>query len=261
MNKISVLGVLYDQKSSFLKGPALAPPLIRNYLHNGASNLYAENGMDIGNASMIVDAGDFSTENYAEIEAKALELISEESKLFTLGGDHSISYPIIKAHHAVHSESFDILHIDAHSDLYDQYEGDGFSHACPFARVMEGKLAERLVQVGIRTLNQHQKEQAEKFGVEIIQMKEYELSAIPKFERPIYLSLDMDAIDPAFAPGVSHHEPGGFTSREVIQIIQQIDVPIIGADLVEYNPIRDINGITGALAAKLMKEILSKMLS
>ena len=118
----------------------------------------------------------------------------------------------------------------------------------------------KLVQVGIRTLNSHQKAQAEKFGVEIHEMRKLDISEIPAFENPVYISLDMDVFDPAFAPGVSHHEPGGMTSRQGIEIIQNIRQNVIGADIVEYNPARDIQDITGGLAAKILKEILGKML-
>lgn len=127
---------------------------------------------------------------------------------------------------------------------------------------MENGFAIKLVQVGIRTLNTHQAEQADKFNVEIHQMKDLDLNQIPKFENPpLYISLDMDGFDPAFAPGVSHHEPGGLTSREVIHIIQNINTPpIIGADIVEYNPNRDFQNMTAFLAAKMMKELLGKMM-
>ena len=144
--------------------------------------------------------------------------------------------------------------------LYDELDGDKYSHACPFARIMEESLASRLVQVGIRTLNTHQREQSEKFGTEIIEMKDFEPGKIPVFSKPLYLSIDLDGLDPAFAPGVSHHEPGGLTSRDVINIIHGIKVPIIGADIVELNPLRDANGITAALAAKLTKEIIACMI-
>ncbi len=152
------------------------------------------------------------------------------------------------------------MHIDAHTDLYHEYEGDPHSHACPFARIMEEKLATRLVQVGIRTLNPHQREQAEKFGVEVFEMKNFEREQLPQLEGSVYISLDMDGFDPAFAPGVSHHEPGGLTSRQVIDMIQNLKGEIVGADIVEFNPTRDVQGITAALAAKMMKEIIGEML-
>ena len=118
---------------------------------------------------------------------------------------------------------------------------------------------ENLVQVGIRTMNSHQKNQVDKFGVDVRQMKNLKTDDLVSFQNPLYISLDMDGLDPAYAPGVSHHEPGGLTSRQVFDLINQIKSPIIGADIVEYNPNRDTHDVTGALAAKLLKEIWGKM--
>ena len=125
---------------------------------------------------------------------------------------------------------------------------------------MENGFAVKLVQVGIRTLNTHQAEQAEKYDVEIHQMKDYDIQNIPTFQNPLYISLDMDGFDPAYAPGVSHHEPGGFSSRQVIDLLHSIKTEVVGADIVEYNPNRDFQNMTAFLAAKMMKEILVKMM-
>ena len=258
MTKVHIQGIQYDEKSSFQKGPRLAPPLIREALHSGSLNLFTEEGTSIED-SAIEDKGDFKILDYFDIEAITTRHLNENAKVFTLGGDHSITFPIIKAHHHKYPK-LDILHIDAHADLYDHYEGDPYSHACPFARIMENNFAVRLVQVGIRTLNTHQAQQAEKYNVEIHQMKDLDLLNIPAFENPLYISLDMDAFDPAFAPGVSHHEPGGLTSRQVIQLIQNIKTEVVGADIVEYNPERDFQNMTAFLGAKMMKEILGKMI-
>ncbi|MEM7087264.1 MAG: agmatinase [Bacteroidota bacterium] len=258
MTKISIQGIQFDEKSSFQKGPKLAPPLIREALHSGSLNLFTEEGKSIEEAP-IEDKGDFPISDYFNIETITARHLNEDAKIFTLGGDHSITFPIIKAHHKKYPK-LDILHIDAHSDLYEHYEGDPYSHACPFARIMENNFAVRLVQVGIRTLNTHQAQQAEKYKVEIHQMKDLDILKIPPFENPLYISLDMDAFDPAYAPGVSHHEPGGLSSRQVIQLIQNIKTEVIGADIVEYNPQRDFQNMTAFLAAKMMKEILGKMM-
>lgn len=258
MNQVIIQGIQFDEKSSYQHGPRLAPPLIREALHSGSSNMYAEDLTSI-ESPLIEDKGDFDIADYWDIERITQEHLDRGAKIFTLGGDHSITYPIIKAHSQKYSK-LDILQIDAHCDLYDSFEGDKHSHACPFARIMESGLAVRLVQVGIRTLNTHQAEQAERFNVDIHQMKDLELSRIPKFENPLYISLDMDGFDPAFAPGVSHHEPGGLSSREVINLIHGIDTEVIGADIVEYNPNRDFQNMTAYLAAKMMKEILGKMM-
>jgi agmatinase len=258
MNRIILQGILYDEKSSFLKGTALAPPKIRSLYRSPSANYFAENGIEIV-PEIFDDKGDFEISNYLDIEKYTLENLKDNKYLLTLGGDHSITYPVLKAFHKVHGP-IDLIHIDAHADLYDIFEGDKYSHACPFARIMEEKLAHRLIQIGIRTFSTHQREQAKKYGVETFEMSE--MSKLPSLElkNPVYISLDMDALDPAYAPGVSHHEPGGLSTRAVINIIQSINVPILGADIVEYNPNRDINDMTAMVCAKLLREIVSKMI-
>jgi arginase len=153
-----------------------------------------------------------------------------------------------------------VLQVDAHPDLYAEFEGDRYSHASPFARIMEEGLAERLVQVGIRTMNGHQREQADRYGVEVIDMRAWVTGARPEVSGPVYVSIDMDALDPAFAPGVSHREPGGLSVRDVLTVIQSLPGPIVGADVVEFNPSEDPVGLTGPVCAKVVKEVASKML-
>ena len=161
---------------------------------------------------------------------------------------------------SVSHPSLSILHFDAHGDLYDSLGGNRYSHASPFARIMEEGLAQSLTQVGIRTLTDHQQMQVSKFGVKVIDMRNWSPDIDLNLSGPVYLSFDMDVLDPAFAPGVSHHEPGGFTTREVLRMIQMLDLNIVGLDLVEYNPDRDLNGITAMTAAKIIKELLAKLL-
>jgi agmatinase len=255
---LSIIGIPFDEKSSFQKGPALAPPIIRNHFKSEGHGSYAENGVDT-NSPLIEDLGDLEIEDYFDIEVKCSELLAQGKTLLTLGGDHSITYPILKAYKR-HYDQISVLVIDAHTDLYDEYQNDRYSHACPFARIMEDNIAKQLVQLGIRTLNPHQIEQAKKFDVEVIQMKDYHLWSLPEFQGPVYISIDLDGLDPAYAPGVSHQEPGGLSTRDVIEIIQSINTPIIGADIVEYNPKNDIRDMTAYVAAKLMKELISVML-
>jgi len=257
--KIILQGLPFDDKSSFMRGAAAAPLAIRTILNNGAGNFFTESGINLADHPY-EDKGDFSLTDYFAIEEITANNLETGVPILTLGGDHSITYPVVKAVAKAHS-AIDILHFDAHADIYDEFEGDKYSHACPFARILEENLTENITQVGIRTLNTHQQEQAIKFNVDIREMRNLKTDDIGEFKNPLYISLDMDVFDPAFAPGVSHHEPGGLTSRQVIDIIQQIKSPIIGADIVEYNPQRDNNDITGALAAKLLKEIWGKMIS
>jgi arginase family enzyme len=154
-----------------------------------------------------------------------------------------------------------ILHIDAHGDLYDEFDGNRYSHACPFARIMEESLAARLIQVGIRTMTGHQCEQADRFGVEVIDMHAWVHGTRPTIGAGelVYLSTDLDGIDPAFAPGVSHPEPGGLAVREVLSLIHDLPARLVAADIVECNPDVDPTGITSVVAAKLVKEIAAAL--
>ena len=128
-------------------------------------------------------------------------------------------------------------------------------------RSMEAGLAKRLVQVGIRTMNRHQQEQAKRFGVEVVEMRGLPAHEKLKAEGPVYITFDMDVLDPAFAPGISHREPGGMSVREAIAHLHAIEGEIVGADLVEYNPVQDVAGMTATVAAKILKEILGAMIA
>lgn len=259
---ISLLGIPTDENSSFMRGPALAPGRIREALFGGSANMTSELGVDLSLGNGWIDGGNvdvgFGEAGREAITAAVRERLRENTAVLSLGGDHAITYPIIRAY-ADRYPKLTIVQLDAHPDLYDELDGNRFSHACPFARIMEAGLAKRLVQVGIRTLNAHQQAQAERFGVEIIPAWQWQNVLSLSFDGPVYLSLDMDVFDPAFAPGVSHHEPGGLISRDVFTILQQLDVTLVGADVVELNPQRDPVGMTAMLAAKCVKEILARM--
>jgi arginase len=256
--ELRLIGAPTDRHSSFLRGAADAPPLIRSALWSDHGNMVAESGVELGLDVLLSDAGDLPlTEQDGDdalIAAAVAAGAADGAVPLVLGGDHSITVPVIEALAARHGP-MDILHFDAHPDLYDDFEGNPRSHASPFARIMERGLARRLVQVGIRTLNRHCSEQAERFGVEIVEMRRFTPDSVPLPGGPLYISLDLDGFDPAFAPGVSHHEPGGLSVRDVLAVLDRVRAPIVGADIVEYNPSRDLNGVTATLAAKLIKEI------
>lgn len=261
---IAILGLPWDEGSSFLRGAAGAPARIREALHCGSANLCAENGLDLAADTRWSDMGDVTLASgaagRAQIENAVASLLAQGTRVLALGGDHSVTYPILRAYARAYS-GLNVLQLDAHPDLYDEYEGDRFSHACPFARIMEEGLARRLVQVGVRTANPYQRQQATRFGVCMVEMRHWRPDLSLDLHAPLYLSLDLDALDPAFAPGVSHHEPGGLSTREVLCILGSLPAPLVGADIVEYNPRRDPSGITAMLAAKLLKELLAALLA
>jgi agmatinase len=259
-----LLGIPLDHNSSFLRGPAQAPPLIRQALHSDAWNKTTETHVDIGVPGIFEDAGDLpameTPDAFTRIEDAIAKIVEAGKRPVSLGGDHSITYPILRAI-GKRIPGITLVHFDAHPDLYADYEGNPHSHASPFARIMESQLVHRLIQIGVRTLNAHQYEQAEKHDVTIFEIKDLPDPTHLNLAGPIYVSFDMDALDPAFARGVSHWEPGGLTTREAISYIHALPGPIIGVDLVEFNPVHDSTGLTATVAAKILKELLGKMLA
>lgn len=260
MKQIIIKGLAYDRQSSFMRGAAKGPEAAMSAYHCESANLWTETGHDLADHVELAGMIDLPSEGARErIEQAAADTAVLGKIPIFLGGDHSVTYPLVKGMHKAVGD-FSILHFDAHPDCYDVFEGNRFSHACPFSRIMEESLCTRLVSVGIRTASGHQRDQKKRFGIEWLEMKDRASWPTLSFDTPVYISLDMDVLDPAFAPGVAHHEPGGMSVREVLDIIQGIDAPIIGADIVELNPDRDINGVTAMVAAKLMREIAGMML-
>jgi arginase len=259
--RLALIGLPFDQHSSFLRGAAEAPPLIRDAFYCDSSNLWSESGIYLGEPGLIHDAGDLDRsllDPEREIRMRVAALLAQGYAPVCLGGDHAVTYPIVQAF-AGRYRNLAILHFDAHADLYDEFQGNRLSHACPFARIMEEKLAERLVQVGLRTTTGEHRRQMERFGIETIEMKAWAHDPCLRFEQPLYISVDMDVLDPAFAPGVSHHEPGGCSTRQLLRAIQGLDATVVGADIVEFNPRRDLAGITAMACGKILKELAAQM--
>ena len=269
---VKLLGVPYDAHSSFLRGPAFAPVAIRAALTCGSANWCTESGLDLDPATTEswIDLGDLDLSDDPARVADALRTvrdvaagaIADGSPLLSLGGDHIVTWPLVQAVSDRHDD-LTIVHFDAHPDLYDHLDGDRFSHACPFARIMEEGRVARLLQFGIRTMNPHQRAQAERFGVEVHQFRDWD-GGIPPLTGPVYVTVDLDALDPAFAPGVSHHEPGGMSTRQLLGALRQIagsGATVVGADVVELNPTRDLDDVTAMVAAKIARELLGVLIT
>jgi agmatinase len=260
---ISLLGIPHDENSSFLRGPAEAPPLIRRELFSDSRHLWTETGRDLAAAGVLHDAGDLHFDGkrdaWEHIEQSVTDVLATDTLPIFLGGDHAITHPILRAMRRRHPK-LTLLHFDAHPDIYQDFEGNPRSHASPFARIMEEGLADRLIQVGIRTVTAHLREQIARYGVEVIEARHFQDDLEIEWTTPVYISFDIDGLDPAYAPGVSHREPGGLSPRQVLSVIHSITQPVVGADVVEYNPRCDIDFLTAAVAAKLVKEIAGMML-
>jgi agmatinase len=261
---VALLGLPWDRHSSSGPGAALGPAAIRRALADHAGNWFASDGTDLGRPELLADMGDLDLSDPARdaeaITEAAAGLLAGGHSLLSLGGDHAVTFPLMRAYAEAHP-GLSIVHIDAHPDLYDDFKGDPLSHASPFARIMEAGLAGSLVQIGVRASNPHQAEQARRFGVRSFGPEELSaaLAALP--DGPTYLSIDLDGLDPAFAPGVKHYEPGGLTVREVLAVIAAAPGPLVGADIVELCPERDHLDLTAKTAAKLVKEVAARMLA
>ena len=261
----TLIGVPFDGASSYQRGPAKAPPVIRAALTWDSSNTWTEDGLDTAAPGSMADAGDLDLAADATaaavlepITAGVRRVLDQGGRPLVLGGDHSITYPVLRAMRERYP-ALAVLHFDAHGDLYQDYLGDRLSHACPFARALEDRLVDRLVQVGIRTLNKHQWDQAARYGVDVIDMRRWNGPPRLRFTQPLYISLDLDVLDPAFIAGIGHPEPGGLSVRDVIDTIQQLEGRIVGADVVELNPDNDSSSRSSLVAAKFVKELVGAM--
>jgi arginase len=192
------------------------------------------------------------------IQESVAAVLAKNAAPIVLGGDHSVTYPLVKAV-ARKYRPLDILHFDAHPDLYDELYDDPHSHACSFTRIMEEGLAENLVQVGLRAISEPQRKNAARFGVRWVEMKDFREPLVLEFRNPLYISFDLDALDPGFAPGVSHLESGGLTPRQVVTVIQALRGRVVAADVVELNPTRDPLAVTAAAAVKVVKEVAARI--
>ncbi|CAN6562640.1 unnamed protein product [Malus baccata var. baccata] len=236
--------------SSFLQGPAFGPPRIREAIWCGSTNSTTEEDCGVDDDRLM------------NVISESVKLVMEQDPLrpLVLGGDHSISYPVVRAVSEKLGGPVDILHLDAHPDIYYAFEGNKYSHASSFARIMEGGYARRLLQVGIKSINNEGCEQGKRFGVEQYEMRTFSRDHHFLENLGVYISIDVDCLDPAFAPGVSHIEPGGLSYRDVLNVLHNLQGDVVGADVVEFNPRRDtVDGMTAMVAAKLVRELTAKI--
>lgn len=261
--RIQLLGIPTDVNSSYRRGASAGPAAIRQAWARYAEfgNASTERGQEIGTDCVFDDLGDVAItetpDDHATI-ADAAAAAARNGPVLAMGGDHSVTFPLVEGLVRVHGP-LNLLHFDAHPDLYDDYAGNPRSHASPFARIMERGLARRLVQVGVRTWNRHNRAQAQRFGVEVVEWSHFSPATVPIPEAPLYVTIDLDALDPAFAPGVSHPEPAGLSVRDIVQVLSRISTPLVGADVVELNPAHDTGDATAIVAVKLLKELLGAM--
>jgi agmatinase len=272
---VAIVGVPFDTGVSYRPGARFGPIAVRQ-----ASRLLRgyHPGLDVMPfaSQQVVDAGDIACtpfdilEAISQIEAGAKELLRSASRIVTIGGDHTIALPLMRAIHEVHGPMA-LLHFDAHLDTWDAYFGAAYTHGTPFRRAWEeGLLLEATsMHVGTRgpIFTPQDLVDDTGFGFKIISSMELaETSVATVIERikervgdsPLYVSIDIDVLDPAFAPGTGTPEAGGLTSRELLQILRGLrDTNIVGADVVEVAPAYDHAELTAIAASHVTYEFVS----
>jgi agmatinase len=260
---VALAGFPTDVNSSFRRGPAKAPGVIRDAMWSEAGNAYTENGVRLERSRNVADEGDAPLHeddgDRHRIETFVEERLAQGRRMLSLGGDHSITFPIVSAY-AKRYEDLRIVHIDAHPDLYPEFGGNRYSHASPFARILEETPVDSLTQIGIRTMTPVQREVARRYAVRVYGPDRVEQALLSLPSGPVYVTIDLDGLDPSFAPGVSHREPGGLSVRDVLRVIAAIPGRIVGADVVELNPECDLDGLTAGVAAKIARELAGLMI-
>ena len=256
-----ILGIAWDGSSTYRRGAAQGPRAVREATSSKLYNSYTEDLVNLAEAWSYMDLGDMAGRSFSEIVGRVEETVKARyrGELFLfLGGDHSITYAAFRALRRV-AGRMGLIYFDAHPDLYPSYEGDPYSHACTLRRLVEEGLVrgEDVVLVGVRAPTPEQVAFAEEHGIRVIDVSEARRN--PDVSAPgstVYLSFDLDVLDPAHAPGVGNPEPGGLSTRELVDIIKSLDVMIAGFDVVELTPNHDPSGITALAAAKIIRETL-----
>ena len=267
-----VLGLCWDKSSSFRRGSAKAPRVIRDYTSSKLYNPYTEAGVNIKDHWRIYDLGDIYPPSIIDAIPMVKETVSKltSSKLdIFLGGDHSTTYIALKALKEAFNGLWGLVYLDSHPDLYESYEGDPYSHACTIRRIIDDTIVnpKHIVQVGIRAATAGHLNYARNNGICILSTSDvYKTSAreisliIKKILGSIdniYVSFDVDVLDPAFAPGVGNPEGGGVALRNLIDIIHDLKgLNIQAFDVVEANPDYDCAGITFYSISKFVRELL-----
>ncbi|ENN95757.1 agmatinase [Methanocaldococcus villosus KIN24-T80] len=189
-------------------------------------------------------------------------ILNDGKKPIIFGGEHSITFPIIKAVKEIYND-FIVIQFDAHCDLRDEYLGNPLSHACVMRRIYE--INKNIFQFGVRSGDKEEWEFIKKCNIYSKQrlLNEEDIDIIKDINKPIYVTIDIDVLDPAFAPGTGTPEPCGFTTKELfnsLYLLRDVKDMIVGFDIVEVAPIYDLANITAITAAKIARELMLMIL-
>lgn len=260
-SKIVILGCPYDGSASFRPGARFGPPAIRRaswgietyspYFRQDLSRLLIH---DMGDLELPFGEKELSLDRIR----KAIRMILKAKKLpVILGGDHLITLPVIEEILQFYPET-SLIHLDAHTDLRDDYLGERFSHSTVVKRIQSLLKKGRIFQIGIRSGTEEEFEEAKKIRSIVSLGKASFRSMIECLkERPVYITLDLDVFDPSLLPGVGTPEPGGLTFQEFISLLKKLrSLRVVGFDLVELTPDYDPSQISSVNASVILREMI-----
>ena len=274
---IGIVGVAYDGALTNRAGARHGPREIRNASSMMRTTHHVTKVNPYKNAR-IADVGDVEFYSIFDIEKTHAEISAFIKKMtdahvipLSVGGDHSISLPILRSVAA--NGPVALIHIDAHTDTWDQFQGSKFNHGSPFRRATEEGLIDptRTMQIGIRGAQNSPEgwEYSEKTGMRVMfieEVHEVGIQAVVQEARslvadmPVYLTFDIDSLDPVYAPGTGTPEIGGLTTSQAMKLIRGLrGLNYVGADVVEVSPPFDVGGLTSLTAATIMYEILCNL--
>lgn len=278
---IAILGVPFDGGTSYRPGARFGPMAIRQAARNLRPGFHVEFGVAPLDEVQIVDAGDVTVTPYdineacRQIQRHVADVLGDgDRRIVSIGGDHTIALPNLRALHAKHGQ-IALVHFDAHLDTWDTYFNAAITHGTVFRRAFEeGLLVEdHSIHIGIRgpIYDELDLTDDRRMGFQIIRAGDLDVIGIEAAadtvrrrvdDLPVYLSVDIDVLDPAFAPGTGTPESGGLTARELLRLLRKLTgLNIVGADLVEVAPAYDHAEITSLAAATVVYDFLSLMVS
>jgi len=272
---VAIVGIPFDAGTSYRPGARFGPQSIRQASRHLRTNYHPNYDIEPFKVQQVADAGDIVcnpfniNEAIQQIEKGALDLLNKVGGIISLGGDHTIAFPLLKAVNKINKGPIALVHFDAHLDTWDTYFGAPYTHGTPFRRAREENLFldNASMHVGIRGplySPEDLKNDAE-FGFKIIHCDEFQTEGIDKIVKrirdrvgnnPLYLSIDIDVLDPAFAPGTGTPEVAGMTTREIVNVIRGLSgLNLISADVVEVSPAYDHAEVTSLAAATIVYEL------
>ena len=274
---VAIIGVPFDAGTSYRPGARFGPQAVRQASRQLRTNYHPNYDVEPFKVQQVADAGDITCnpfnidEAIKQIEDGATDFLNKVGSIVTIGGDHTIALPLLRAVNKKCGQPVALVHFDAHLDTWDTYFGAPYTHGTPFRRAREEGLFldDASMHVGIRgpLYSRDDLKEDEDLGFKIIHCDDFQTQSIEQIvkrirdrvgDNPLYLSIDIDVLDPAHAPGTGTPEIAGMTSREMLNVLRGLSgMNLVSADVVEVAPAYDHAELTSTAAATIVYELIN----